>query len=104
MHLSLYMPAQHMSGDLRHPQQVLKDLGIDYQVATPQSIGDCWWFWNCCIPEGAALPDWITEFKANPMDYIGFGLSQDEAKAIEKLSKELKLGEQVNSQATSTKC
>jgi hypothetical protein len=30
-----------------HPQAILKRLGITYQVAVPQSLLDCWHFWNC---------------------------------------------------------
>lgn len=31
----------------RHPQVVMKELGITYQYAMPQSMGDQWWFLNC---------------------------------------------------------
>ena len=30
-----------------HPEVVMQMLGITYQHATPQPIGDQWWFWNC---------------------------------------------------------
>jgi hypothetical protein len=71
-----------------HPQQVIKDLGITYQHATPQSIGDQWWFWNCeNIPE--ILPEYITELTSyldgkplDPMSCIGYGLSKEDAEAI----------------------
>ena len=32
-----------------HPQKVMRGLGIDLRFTvldcTPQSLGDCWWFW-----------------------------------------------------------
>ena len=30
-----------------HPQEVMKELGIDYKLAVPQSMGDQWWFFCC---------------------------------------------------------
>lgn len=64
-----------------HPQKVMKELGITYQAATPQSMGDQWWFWNCeNIPE--SLPANFTELKLDPMKCIGYGLSPEEAHTI----------------------
>lgn len=64
-----------------HPQKVMKELGITYQHATPQSLSDQWWFWNCeNIPED--LPDYITELGLDPMKCIGYGLSEEDAKNI----------------------
>ena len=65
----------------RHPQKVMKELGITYQHATPQSIGDQWWFWNCKnIPDD--LPDYFSSLNVDPMECIGRGLSQNDAEAI----------------------
>lgn len=76
-----------------HPQTIMKALGITYQHATPQSIGDQWWFWNCeNIP--LTLPGYITELRVyldtndnmgdylDPMKCIGFGLSREDAEKI----------------------
>ena len=64
-----------------HPQKAMKELGITYQHATPQSMGDQWWFWNCeNIPE--VLPSFLDELKADPMECIGFGLNQETAEKI----------------------
>ncbi len=64
-----------------HPQKVMRELGITYQHATPQSMFDMWQFWNCeNIPD--ELPAHITEFKRDPMDMIGYGLSESDAKKI----------------------
>src|SRR5262249_55009235 len=30
-----------------HAQAAMRRLGITYQYAVPQSMGDCWWFFNC---------------------------------------------------------
>lgn len=64
-----------------HPQKVMDVLGITYQASTPQSMGDQWWFWNCeGIPD--KLPKYLTEMKNDPMECIGFGLSQEAAELI----------------------
>lgn len=65
----------------KHPQTIMKELGITYQKSTPQSIADQWWFWNCeNIPP--VLPDYLTEMKNDPMECIGYGLSKEDAEAI----------------------
>ena len=64
-----------------HPQKVMKELGITYQHATPQSIADQWWFWNCeNIPE--QLPPYLEVMDLNPMEQIGWGLSKEAAEKI----------------------
>ena len=74
------------NGDCRHAQEVLEELGVTYQHSTPQSLGDQWWFWNCeNLPE--ELPSAITQLKSNPMDFIGFGLSQEDAERIRDYNK-----------------
>ena len=72
----------HMQGASKgHPEDVMKKLGITYQHATPQSLYDTWWFWNCeNIPEN--LPRFIDELKATSMDKIGYGLSKSKAEEI----------------------
>lgn len=65
----------------RHPQIVMKELGIIYQHATPQSMGDQWWFWNCeNLPN--ELPSYLEELMLNPMDCVGYGLSKEDAENI----------------------
>lgn len=66
-----------------HPQRVMRELGITYKYATPQSIYDQWWFWNCeNVPE--TLPKFIKVLDLNPMDCIGYGLSKEEAESLSK--------------------
>jgi hypothetical protein len=79
MHLAYGLQTAHMGcNETRHPQVVMKELGITYQHATPQSMGDMWQFWNCQnVPE--KLPDYLAEFKTDPMDHIGYGLSEADA-------------------------
>ena len=65
----------------RHPQLVMRELGITYQHSVPQSISDSWEFWNCEnvpaeLPPYLALRDW------DPMKRIGWGLSAETAKLI----------------------
>lgn len=67
----------------RHPQVVMKELGITYQHATPQSIADQWWFWNCQnVP--AVLPSFLKELTVKPHDAIGWGLSKEAADMISR--------------------
>lgn len=75
------MTAQIDCKEYRHAQEVMVDLGIEYQYSTPQSVGDQFWFWNCKnIPK--ELPEYLEILDIDPMDYIGFGLDQDEAEKI----------------------
>jgi len=82
MHLKfdiLWFPYNEVA--MSHPQKVVKELGITYQHSTPQSMGDCWWFWNCEVtPE--PLPPYLSEIKLDPMECIGYGLSQEDAEKI----------------------
>jgi hypothetical protein len=61
-----------------HPQKVMRELGIIYEHATPQTISDEWWFWNCeNIPN--PLPPFLELATFEPMEMIGFGLSEEMA-------------------------
>lgn len=72
-----------------HPQKAMRELGITYQHATPQSIADQWWFWNCeNIPNN--LPPFLYELTADPMECIGWGLNEEMAVAIRDYEKEVK--------------
>ena len=65
-----------------HPQKVMKELGVTYQHATPQSMFDQWWFWNCeNIPN--KLPSYLSELNAKAHDAIGSGLSKSLADEID---------------------
>ena len=64
-----------------HPQDKMKELGIIYQHATPQTMGDSWQFWNCeNVPE--ELPNYITREIYDPLEWIGYGLSKENAEKI----------------------
>ena len=81
MHLRFDMIGAYYAGKTQHPQQVMRDVGITYQHATPQSMGDQWWFWNCeNIPN--PLPTFLSELETDPMDCIGWGLDEETAKLI----------------------
>jgi hypothetical protein len=81
MHLRYCLIDAMGHNENRHPQKVMKDMGITYQHATPQSIADQWWFWNCDnIPE--KLPSFITELEIDPISAIGYGLSKEDAEEI----------------------
>jgi hypothetical protein len=82
MHLRFCMQtASENKNTSGHPELVMHELGITYQVATPQSIGDQWWFWNCeNIPE--ELPKFLSELKLDPMRCINSGIDENEAEKI----------------------
>ena len=66
-----------------HAQDYMKQLGITYEHATPQSIADCWWFWNCeNVPN--PLPYGLSVLKIKPSQAIGYGLSKEIAEKLEQ--------------------
>lgn len=72
-----------------HAQFVMQKLGITYQHATPQTMGDCWWFWNCeNVPD--PLPPYLSILNLDPMTAIGYGLSKEDAEKIRDYSSEKK--------------
>jgi len=82
-HLQFNMMGAAADGVNEHPQDVMLKMGIAYEHATPQTIGDQWWFWNCTnIP--AVLPEFMSYLNIEPMDYIGFGLSEEVARKLTK--------------------
>lgn len=81
MHLRYDMYSAYDAGENRHPQAVMRELGVTYQHATPQSIADQWWFWNCTgVPD--PLPEYLSELKLDPHKQIGYGLTQEDADRI----------------------
>ncbi len=66
----------------KHPQTVMRELGIKYQHSTPQSMADQWWFWNCEVPAPVVLPGFLSELKIKPHDAIGNGLNKAMADRI----------------------
>lgn len=79
--LNYYLLGAHEAGVTLHAQKQLKELGISYKLAVPQSIADMWQFW---LPEGDLdnLPDYIQVSESNPMDHIGYGLSHLQAESL----------------------
>ena len=66
-----------------HAQEYMRNLGITYELATPQSIADCWWFWNCKnVPD--PLPAALRVLKIAPQEAVGYGLSKEMAKQLER--------------------
>lgn len=82
MHLSYSLQSASNANVKDHPRIAMMRLGIAYHHATPQSLGDCWWFWNCeSVP--SPLPPYLTELKIDdPHTCIGYGLSEEQAEAI----------------------
>lgn len=65
-----------------HAQEYMRSLGIDYQHATPQSIMDSWWFWNCTnVPN--PLPKGLSILKTTPNEAVGLGLSAEMAQLLQ---------------------
>ena len=81
-HLRYDMIGAHHVGVSSHPQKVMGALGIKYQHATPQTLGDQWWFWNCEFPPEFTLPKYLAVLNVDPLDCVGWGLSAEKAQAI----------------------
>jgi hypothetical protein len=83
-HLKLDLYALHIFGKdqaKNHPENIMLSLGIQYSHSTPQSMGEMWQFWNCKnIPD--KLPEYITIADWNPLEWVGYGLSEAKAKEI----------------------
>lgn len=63
----------------KHPQQVMRELGITYLYASPQTIGDCWWFWGCDnVPE--QMPNNIKLLELHPSSDVS--LTKEEIEFI----------------------
>ena len=66
-----------------HAQEYMRKLGITCEHATPQSIADCWWFWNCKnVPD--PLPAALRVLRIAPEEAVGYGLSKKMAEQLEK--------------------
>tara|TARA_R110002126_G_scaffold205608_3_gene352934 strand:+ start:207 stop:455 length:249 start_codon:yes stop_codon:yes gene_type:complete len=66
----------------KHPQKEMKELGITYKMAVPQTMYDCWWFLGCeNVPEN--LPANIYKMKRELKDLIGHGLSKEDVLMLE---------------------
>lgn len=70
-----------LADEHHHPQDVMRTLGITYAHATPQSMGDQWWFWK---PQGLpdVLPSYLEVFLDDPMESVGYGLSKEKAEEL----------------------
>lgn len=82
LHLRFCMQGAYYAGETKHPKKVMEVLGIKYSHSTPQSMKDCWWFWNCDIDSLERLPEYLSLLEVDPMECVGFGLSQSGAEAI----------------------
>jgi hypothetical protein len=71
-----------------HPQFFMKELGITYQYAVPQSISSEWWFFNCeNVPN--QLPEKLSILKCeNPFELVGWGLDNEMAENIKNYDSE----------------
>lgn len=80
MHVDLVVDLYKTGGE--HAQALMKRLGITYYTAVPQSMGDCWWFFNCRnVPD--VLPSSITMHDFGDLNQlVGDGLNQDDVTAI----------------------
>jgi hypothetical protein len=90
MHLRLDLRSAFDAGENRHAVEIMRALGIAYEHATPQSIADQWWFWNCSnVP--APLPRYITTLDLDPHQAIGHGLDQQTADRLTHQPSEVKI-------------
>jgi hypothetical protein len=82
MNLVYDIMAAGYSGEMRHAQAVMKELGIEYTLSVSQAASDCWWFF-CCKNTPETLPRFLTVLDAKPRNLIGFGLNSKMVDLIE---------------------
>lgn len=71
-----------------HAQKFMSRLGIEYGLAVPQSIADCWQFYMCDYDPNT-LPGFVdVRNDIDPMRLVGYGLSQGNAINIVKWMEE----------------
>lgn len=69
------------SGEMRHPVDVVGELGITYLHAAPQGIVDQWVFW-CCGNVPDELPSYIVPMDIELHACVGWGLSREDAERL----------------------
>lgn len=71
--------------DSRHALTVMKDLGITFKKAVPQSLYDSWWFFDCVIPAGTKLPSYLNVHDFGDINrLVGHGLSKKDVSNLLK--------------------
>lgn len=66
----------NLSGEKRHPQEVMREIGITYERAIPQSMAGQWWFFNCQykkLPKyitGMNCDNWMANQYSLPAEYV----------------------------------
>lgn len=74
-HLRYDVLGAHYAGESRHPEVVMKELGIEYKIAIPQSMADQWWLFDCNYTELPSFiktmiaKSWIIEQYKLPKEY-----------------------------------
>lgn len=87
MHLAYDLEKAVSQGNKEYPQAVMASLGIKSIQFTPREFDEAWWFWGCTkIPD--ELPDYVTPHIVDPFDYVGLGLSHEDALRISKYGNE----------------
>lgn len=65
-----------------HPQKLLRRLGVTYFKAVPQSLGECWWFFNCrSLPDPLPAALQVRDF-GDLGRLVGFGLATEDVREI----------------------
>jgi hypothetical protein len=74
------------NNEKRHAQEVMKELGINYQHAICIPMVDSWYFFNCTnLPE--ELPVFLKIKDVSPLNYVGHGLTKEKAEELIKKMK-----------------
>ena len=80
-HLRYCFYSANDCNEKRHPQKVMQSLGITYKGVTLQTMGDQRWYWGCeNVPE--ELPGYLSDLNADPLQWIGCGVTQEFADEI----------------------
>lgn len=68
-----------------HPQHVMADLGITYELAIPMSVASQWWFFACSgMPN--PLPLWLTPLGLSAGELVGrYGITEELAATLDRV-------------------
>lgn len=75
----------------KHAQLIMKDIGITYALAVPQSISDAWWFFGCrSIPY--PLPSYLSIIPTEIEELVGYGLDALDVKMLRRRDRSINVG------------
>ena len=63
MDINYNMIGAYLAGIRKHPQEVIKELGIKYKRSESFTISDSWIFYDCELKDTGKLPSFLSRSK-----------------------------------------